>query len=176
MGTQLAPENTHRKTDCQSRLQCLRCLVRFPNLRPALLLLIPSFSVQDYLATLASTVGHSFDVPPFEEFSPIVRAYNGNASTSSSGCMWAPSRKRRTVYYPRPSELQAPPPTTDATAEILLRPRIGTTIPQTIHFHAPSSSFRHSSPYQIDIDNGAMPGASPVRPSFILQGSRASVP
>ena len=81
-------------------LACLR--------RRISLLVTPSFFVQDYLETLASTVG-----------------YNGNASTFSSGRTWALSRKRHTVCYPIPLNLQALPPTTDATAEIPVRPRIG---------------------------------------------------
>ena len=84
-------------------MACLVCTV---------LLLTLSFSVQDYLKTLASTIGHSFDI--LRGFSPIVHMYDGNASTSSSGRLWALSRKRRTVCYPRPLELQALLPTTDA--------------------------------------------------------------
>jgi len=74
-------------------LACLR--------RRISLLLTPSFFVQDYLESLASTVG-----------------YNGNASMFSSGRTWVLSRKRHTVCYPIPLELQALPPTTDSTTKI----------------------------------------------------------
>jgi len=90
---------------------------------------------------------------PFRDFSPFMRAYNGNASKSSGGRTSALGTLKKMAYcmLSKTTVTASPAPHNCCSTEIPLRSL--TTVSQMLHFHAPSSSFCHSSLDQIDINN-----------------------